>query len=175
MMKKALLATALTLGMLTTAGAAAYAEETAPPPPPPPGACHPPGPVLNLDGVKLTSAQKKKIKAILDANRPDPKADMAQDHALHDQIRTLLTTPGQVDTDQLNSLTQQIGTLHAQHEAQRLQTDVQIHDVLTKKQLKQIAEKKDEPPCPPGPPMMGGNPPPPPPPPGADAPPAPVH
>ncbi|WP_252346817.1 hypothetical protein [Acetobacter sp. P1H12_c] len=60
MMKKALLATALTLGILTTAGAAAYAEETAPPPPPPPGACHPPGPVLNLDGVKLTLCPEEK-------------------------------------------------------------------------------------------------------------------
>lgn len=169
-MKKALLATALTFGMLSAAGSLARAEDAPQPPAPPPhgmhGMCHHHGPILSLDGVKLTSAQKKKVQAILDANRPDPKADMEQERSFHQQIRTLLTSPGPVDTTQLTALEQQITTLHSQREAARLNTQVQIHDVLTKKQLKQIADKaEEERSCPPPPPPPGadGNPPPPPP------------
>ncbi|CEF40177.1 Spy/CpxP family protein refolding chaperone [Acetobacter tropicalis] len=163
-MKKALLATALTFGMFTAAGSLARADDTsAPPPPPPPhhGMCHPHGHILSLDGVKLTSSQKKKIKAIMEANRPDPKADMEQERSIHEQIRTLLTTPGQVDTNQLTALTQQLDTLRTNRETQHLQKEVQIHDVLTKKQLAQIAAKKEDEHCPPPPPPPAdGNPPP---------------
>lgn len=171
-MKKAFLATALTFGILSAAGSFARADETAAAPAAPPhgmhgmhGMCHHHGGhFLSLEGIKLTSSQKKKVQAILDANRPDPKADMEQERSFHEQIRTLLTTPGPVDTAQLTSIEQQIATLHSQHDAKRLETEVQIHDVLTKKQLAQIAEQKPEDhPCPPPPPGADGNPPPPPP------------
>ncbi|GAN63451.1 hypothetical protein Abin_026_097 [Acetobacter indonesiensis] len=166
-MKKALLATALTFGLFTAAGSVARADDTPTPPPPPPhhGMCHPHGHILSLDGIKLTSEQKKKIKAIMEANRPDFKGDMEQEHSIHEQIRTLLTTPGTVDTAQLNTLTQQLATLHTQRETAHLQKEVQIHDVLTKKQLAQIAEQKEDAHCPPPPPPPGDGAPPPPPPP----------
>lgn len=169
-MKRALLATTLVMGLAAFSGSAARADEassTVAPPPPPPGCgCmhHGPGqggPILKLDGVKLTSAQKKKIKAVLDANKPeDPKAGMEQVHALQEQIRTVMTTPGPVDQAKLQDLEQQISALHTQHALQKLQVEAQIHDILTKKQLKQIAEQPDHPPGPP--PACGGKMPPPP-------------
>ncbi|MGO2957917.1 MAG: Spy/CpxP family protein refolding chaperone [Acetobacter sp.] len=170
-MKKALLATAMTFGMFTAAGSLARADDATPPPPPPPhhGMCHHHGSMLPLDDIKLTSSQKKKIDAIREASRPTTKPDMTQERALHQQIRALLTAPGTVDTAQISTLQQQLSTLHTQRETERmqreLQKEVQIHDVLTKKQLKQIAEHKDEgPTCPPPPPPPGqdGAPPPPP-------------
>ncbi|CEF53935.1 Spy/CpxP family protein refolding chaperone [Acetobacter ghanensis] len=170
-MKKALLATTLVMGLAAFSGAAARADEAsstvgAPPPPPPECGCmhHGPGPgghILKLDGIKLTSDQKKKIKAILDANRPeDPKAGMEQTRALQEQIRTVMTTPGPVDQAKLQDLEQQISAVHTQHALHKLQVEAQIHDVLTKKQLKQIAEQPDHPPGPP--PACGGKMPPPP-------------
>lgn len=170
-MKRALLATTLVMGLAAFSGAAARADEAAspvgaPPPPPPECGCmhHGPGPgghILRLEGLKLTSSQKKKIKAVLDANKPEyPKAGMEQAHALQDQIRTVLTTPGPVDQAKLQDLEQQISALHTQHALHSLQVEAQIHDILTKKQLKQIAEQPDHPPGPP--PACGGKMPPPP-------------
>lgn len=171
-MKRALLATTLVMGLAAFSGAAARADEAAstagapPPPPPQCGGMHhgpggPGGPILKLDGVKLTSEQKKKIKAVFDANRPeDPKAGMEQVHALQEQIRTVLTTPGAVDQAKLQDLERQISALHTQHALHRLQVEIQVHDILTKKQLKQIAEQPEHPPGPP--PACGGKMPPPP-------------
>ncbi|MFT9087277.1 MAG: Spy/CpxP family protein refolding chaperone [Acetobacter okinawensis] len=171
MMKKALLATTLVMGLAAFSGSGARAAEAgstvgAPPPPPPECGCmhHGPGPgghIFKLDGIKLTSEQKKKIKAVFDANKPeDPKASMEQTHALQSQIRTVLTTPGPVDQAKLQDLEQQISALQTQHALHRLQVETQIHDILTPKQLKQIAEQPDHPPGPP--PACGGKMPPPP-------------
>ncbi|MCP1241850.1 Spy/CpxP family protein refolding chaperone [Acetobacter lambici] len=158
MMKRALLATTLVMGLAAFSGAAARADEAASTvgaPPPPPSECGgmhhgpggPGGHILRLDGIKLTADQKKKIKAVFDANRPeDPKAGMEQTHALQEQIRTVLTTPGAVDQAKLQDLEQQISALHTQHALHKLQVEAQIHDILTNKQLKQIAEQPDHPP-----------------------------
>ncbi len=168
-MKRALLATTLVMGLAAFSGSAARAAEAASPtgaPPPPPPECGymhhgPGGHILKLDGIKLTADQKKKVKAVFDANRPeDPKAGMEQMHALEEQIRTVMTTPGPVDQTKLQALEQQIGTLHTQHALHRLQVDAQIHDILTPAQLKQIAEQPDHPHGPH--PACGGKMPPPP-------------
>jgi Spy/CpxP family protein refolding chaperone len=169
MMKRALLATTLVMGLAAFSGSAVRAEEAAPPvgaPPPPPecGGMHhgPGGHILRLDGIKLTAEQKKKIKAVLDANRPeDTKAGMEQAHALQERIRTVLTTPGPVDQAKLQDLEQQISALHTQHALHKLQVEAQIHDILTSQQLKQIAEQPDHPPG--HHPECGGKMPPPPP------------
>ncbi|BAU37084.1 hypothetical protein APT_00002 [Acetobacter pasteurianus NBRC 101655] len=169
-MKKVLMATALTLGMMTSAVSFAHAQEATPavggPPPGGPG-CGPMhhhgmgGPILKLDGVKLTSAQKKKLKAIFDANKPsDPKADMEQIHSLHQQEREVLTTPGPVDQAKLQQIEQQISTMQTERATQRLQVETQVHDILTKKQLRQIADRPE----PQMPPMCGNGAPPAPPP-----------
>lgn len=173
-MKKALLATTLVMGLAAFSGAAARADEAAstaalPPPPPPPecGFMHhgpggPGGPILKLDGIKLTPDQKKKVKAVFDANHPDnPKAGMEQVHALEQQIRTVMTTPGPVDQAKVQDLEQQISALHTQHALHRLQVEAQIHDILTPEQLKQIASQPDRPHGPH--PACGGKMPPPPP------------
>ena len=121
--------------------------------------CGPGSPFMHLDGIKLSADQKKKLHAIMEANRPaDPKAAMEQMHGLHKQIRTLLTSPGPVDKAQLQELEQQLASLENQRVLKHLQIDVQIHDLLTADQLKELAARPDMPP------------PPPPPPPGKDAP-----
>ncbi|MDE7547983.1 Spy/CpxP family protein refolding chaperone [Acetobacter fabarum] len=153
MMKRALLATTLVMGLAAFSGAAARADGVAPsvgtpPPVPECGGMHhgPGGHILRLDGVKLTAEQKKKIKAVFDSNRPeDPKAGMEQAHALQEQIRTVLTTPGPVDQAKLQGLEQQISALHTQYALHKLQVEAQIHDILTSQQLKQIAEQPEHP------------------------------
>lgn len=121
--------------------------------------CGPGSPFMHLDGITLSADQKKKLHAIMEANRPaDPKAAMEQMHGLHKQIHTLLTTPGPVDKAHLQELEQQLASLENQRVLKHLQIDVQIHDLLTPEQLKELAARPDMPP------------PPPPPPPGKDAP-----
>ncbi|MFT8675311.1 MAG: Spy/CpxP family protein refolding chaperone [Acetobacter sp.] len=151
-MKKIMLATALVAGLSAFSGPFAHAEDASHPPKGHKG-CGPMHhgfgmpPVLRLKGINLTADQKTKIKAIFEASKPaDPKAGMQQMHDLHKQITTLLTTPGPVDQTKLQALTQQIDTIESQHTARHLQTEVQIHDVLTPDQLKEIAAKADEPP-----------------------------
>lgn len=154
-MKKALLATTLVMGLAAFTGASTRADSAAPPvgaPPPPPecGGMHhgPGGRILRLDGIKLTAEQKKKIKAVFDANRPeDPKAGMEQARALQEQIRTVLTTPGPVDQAKLQGLEQQISALHTQRALHMLQVEAQIHDILTSQQLQQIAGQPEHPPA----------------------------
>lgn len=121
--------------------------------------CGPGSPFMHLDGVTLSADQKKKLHAIMEANRPaDPKAAMEQTYNLRKQIHTLLTTPGPVDKVRLQELEQQLASLENQRVLKHLQIDVQIHDLLTPEQLKELAARPDMPP------------PPPPPPPGKDAP-----
>ncbi|QEO16873.1 Spy/CpxP family protein refolding chaperone [Acetobacter vaccinii] len=161
-MKKSFLATTLMAGLAAASISLAHAADSAAPPPPPPpcGPMHhghgpggPGGPVLRLDGVKLTTEQKAKLKQIFTAARPEnPKADMEQMHALHHQLREALTTPGPVDQAKLQDLERQISALQAQNALKRLQVEVQVHDILTKEQLKQIADRPEAPPPPPPPP-----------------------
>jgi Spy/CpxP family protein refolding chaperone len=112
--------------------------------------CGPGSPFMHLDGVTLSADQKKKLRAIMEANRPaDPRAAMEQTYDLRKQIRTLLTTPGPVDKARLQELEQQLASLENQRVLKHLQIDVEIHDLLTPEQLKELAARPDMPPPPP--------------------------
>ena len=64
--------------------------------------CGPGSPFMHLDGITLSADQKKKLHAIMEANRPaDPKAAMEQMHGLHKQIRPPPTRPGQAAKAQM--------------------------------------------------------------------------
>lgn len=147
MMKKMLLAAAVMTGLTGTVGHAALAHD-APPPPPPGEGCDAHGPhhghILSLHGITLTSAQHKKLAALMHGDHPDFRADMQQERALHGQLRTLLSTPGTVDQASLTSVEQQLDALHQKREAQRLQFEVKVHDILTPEQLAQIKERQDK-------------------------------
>ncbi|PYD64422.1 hypothetical protein CFR72_01095 [Gluconacetobacter entanii] len=147
MMKKMLLAAAVMTGLAGTAGHAALAHD-APPPPPPGEGCGGHGPhhghLLSLQGITLTSAQHKKLAALMHGDHPDFRADMQQEHAMRTQLRTLLTTPGAVDQASLTSVEQQLDALHQKRAAQRLQFEVKIHDILTPDQLAQIKDRQDK-------------------------------
>ena len=143
MMKKMILAATIVGGMAAGFSGQAVAAHHAPPPPP--GGCGGPGGpggfgMPFLGNVQLTSAQHKKLKAILQDSHPDFRADMDKEHKLHQQIQDLLATPGKVDESQIVGLQQQITQLHQLHEAARLQTAIRIHDILTADQLNQIRE-----------------------------------
>ncbi|GCE83208.1 hypothetical protein MSKU15_1559 [Komagataeibacter diospyri] len=149
MMKKMILAATIVGGMAAGfSGQAVAAHHQAPPP----GGCGmmggPGGPggfgMPFLGNVQLTSAQHKKLKAILQDSHPDFRADMDKEHQLHKQIQDLLATPGKVDESQIVGLQQQITAMHQQHEAARLQTAIRIHDILTTDQLNQIRETQDK-------------------------------
>lgn len=153
-MKKFMMATALMVGLSAFSGPFAHAQDASHGEAPKAHkGCGPMhhgfgmGPMLRLKGIKLTADQKTKLKAIFEANKPaDPKTGMEQMHDLHKQITTLLTTPGPVDQTKLQALEQQIDTMESQHTAKHLQIAVQIHDLLTPDQLKEIAAKADMPP-----------------------------
>ncbi|GAN88263.1 periplasmic heavy metal sensor [Komagataeibacter intermedius] len=151
MMKKMILAATIVGGMAAGfSGQAVAAHHHAPPPPP--GGCGmmggPGAPggfgMPFLGNVQLTSAQHKKLKAILQDSHPDFRADMEKEHQLHKQIQDLLVVPGKVDEAQIVSLQQQITAIHQQHEAGRLQTAIRIHDILTTDQLNQIRDTQDK-------------------------------
>ncbi|MBV1832857.1 Spy/CpxP family protein refolding chaperone [Novacetimonas pomaceti] len=142
MIKKMILAAAV-VGGIAGMGAESTAAVAAPPAPPP--SCHgAPGGMPFLGQVSLTKAQRKKIDAILKADHPDFHADMEKESGLHHQIQDLLATPGKVDQAQIVSLQQQIASIHQAHEAERLQTAIRIHDVLTADQLTQIKAAQDK-------------------------------
>ncbi len=146
MMKKMILTATLIGGLAGLSGQALAAHHA-----PPHGGCMPGGPggfggmgMPFLANVQLTSAQHKKLQAILKDEHPDFHADMEQEHQLHKQIQELLATPGKVDQARIEGLQQQIATLHQQHEAAHLQTAIRIHDILTADQLNQIRETEEK-------------------------------
>ncbi|GBQ46698.1 periplasmic heavy metal sensor [Komagataeibacter sucrofermentans] len=156
MMKKLILAATIVGGMATGLSGQAFAKHHhCPPPPPPGGGCGmmagpmggPGGGAYGmpfLGNVQLTSAQHKKLQAILKDSHPDFHADMEQEHGLHKQIQALLVAPGKVDESQIVGLQQQITAIHQRHEAARLQTAIRIHDILTPDQLNQIHATQDK-------------------------------
>ena len=150
MMKKMILAATIVGGMAAGFSGQAVAAHHHAPPPPPGGGCGMmggPGGGFGmpfLGNVQLTSAQHKKLKAILEDSHPDFRADMEKEHQLHKQIQDLLVVPGKVDETQITTLQQQITAMHQQHEAARLQTAIRIHDILTPDQLNQIRDTQDK-------------------------------
>ncbi|MCE2564271.1 periplasmic heavy metal sensor [Komagataeibacter sp. FNDCF1] len=147
MMKKMIMAAAVAGSLASLSGQALAAHHAPPPPPGCNGGMGGPGGFGGmpfLGNVQLTSAQHKKLKAILQDSHPDFHADMEKEHQLHRQIQDLLATPGKVDESQIVGLQQQIAQMHQLHEAARLQTAIRIHDILTTDQLNQIRATQDK-------------------------------
>jgi periplasmic protein CpxP/Spy len=92
-----------------------------------------------LQGVTLTSAQQAQIASIHQTNWAAAKPIMQQLRATETQIHDLLLAAGSVNTTQLTALQQTASSLHAQLDAQRLNTMLQVRAVLTSAQLAQAA------------------------------------
>ena len=149
-MKKSLLTAAAAISIVVMSIDLAHAES--PPPSSPMGVEHKHmwkwhhgfGAILPLEGLKLTDAQKAKIKEIFkSAHTKDFRERLGQMHALHKQLRAILTAPGPVDQAKLKEVEQKINDLRVECDNRRIQTEVRIHDVLTKDQLEEIAHRSD--------------------------------
>ncbi|GBR09282.1 Spy/CpxP family protein refolding chaperone [Acetobacter oeni] len=137
----------LTLGAFALDGVGTHAQAQ----PPFPGEGGPghfgpggPGRLPLLEGIELTKKQKDAVHQIFKKNHDDKNDLHKQEQALHDQVASLLLAPGKVDTAQLQTLTQQEATLHAQAEAERLDIAVKVHDILTTEQLAQAKDRYDK-------------------------------
>jgi Spy/CpxP family protein refolding chaperone len=92
-----------------------------------------------LSGVALTDGQKSQIQSIHQAGWAAAKPMMQQLHAIDEQIRDLLLTPGTVNTGTLTSLRAQQTTLRQQLDDQRMSTILQVRGALTSAQISQAA------------------------------------
>ena len=155
-MKRSLLTTVVAIGIVVMSIDLAHADS--PPPSSPVGVEHKHmwkwhhgfGAILPLEGLKLTDAQKAKIKEIFkSAHTKDFRERLDQMHALHKQLRAILTAFGPVDQAKLKEVERKISDLRAECDNKRIQTEVLIHDVLTKDQLDEIAHRPDILPPPP--------------------------
>lgn len=109
------------------------------PPPPPPGPMmhHHPHPLMvALPGVVLSEAQKEKIHAILEANRPDP-AEMNPANDPHHQLMELLQQPGDIKKSQINKLEKAIEKSDRAHLEKMVDVSLAIRGVLTPQQIQQ--------------------------------------
>lgn len=104
--------------------------------PPPPGIHS----FLDLHGIQLTAAQKSKIHGILKANRPQPAEVLAFHEAIR-AVRAALLAP-KVDSNAVNAAVENLAKLEMRKNQRIIQTDQEIHDVLTPAQLKQITDRE---------------------------------
>ncbi|MBR2124985.1 MAG: Spy/CpxP family protein refolding chaperone [Acetobacter sp.] len=102
------------------------------------------GPLLRFDGLKLTDAQKAKLKDLFDSDHMKEFKDRVdQMHALHQQLREILTAPGPVDRTKLQEVERKISDLRAECTSKRIETEIRVHDILTKEQLEEIAHRSN--------------------------------
>ncbi len=146
---------ALALAAIVAAGTLAFAQN--PPSGPPqrrmmaqgrggPGL----GPMGMLQHLNLTDAQRTQIQSLLEKQRQSHQGDMQKIRDLQQQLKNaIFAESGPGDTA---ALQQQIATLQAQLETDRIALEKQIAAILTADQRKQVRDA-------PGPgfgPMMGG-------------------
>ncbi|MBO6037239.1 MAG: Spy/CpxP family protein refolding chaperone [Acetobacter sp.] len=102
------------------------------------------GPILRSDSLKLTDAQKTKLKDLFDSNHMKEFKDrIGQMRALHQQLREILTAPGPVDRTKLQEVERKISDLRAECTSKRIETEIRVHDILTKEQLEEIAHRSN--------------------------------
>lgn len=113
-------------------------------PPPAPDRMGPPGPGMMspmLEGIELTNKQREAVRQLFKQKRDNRKDDREEERNLHEQVVDLLLTPGKVDQAKLDGLVQQEAALRAKHDAERIEMDVKLHDILTADQLSQAKER----------------------------------
>jgi len=88
-----------------------------------------------LSGVTLTEAQQTQIQQIRQAARAQIKPVVQQLRAVEAQIHTALLTPGAVNGAALTGLQGQASALRTQLDQARLNTLLQVRNVLTAEQL----------------------------------------
>lgn len=152
-MKRVLYVTALALALAAIAATGTLAFGQNPPPQRPmmgqgrggPG----PGPMAMLRRLNLTDEQETKIQSLTQDQRQAHQGAMQKIADLQQQLKNaIFADGGPANTD---ALQQQIATLHAQLESDRINLEKQIASVLTPEQRKQVRDM-------PGPgfgPMMG--------------------
>lgn len=127
-----------------TVGALAMGQAHAQPQPPMgPHGCGPGG-FPFLAGVNLTTKQKDAVKKIFKDGHEDMKSLHKQERDLHDQLETILLTPGKVDQAKLDALVTEQNALDAKENAARQATAVKIHDVLTAEQISAAKDRHDK-------------------------------
>lgn len=139
---------ALLIGSVSAAalvgGAHAQPAPMGPPPPLPAPMMHHAHPLMvALPGVVLSDAQKDKIHAILDANRPDP-AQMNPANNPHRQLMELLQQPGEIKRSQITKLEKKIAQDDKEHLEKMVGVALAIRGVLTPQQLQQGLDNRQK-------------------------------
>ena len=88
-----------------------------------------------LAAAQLTAAQKQQVHSIMSSAHAQNAPVMTQLRALQSQIETTLFSTGDVTAAQLMPLQQQVESLRAQIDANRIQTALAVRNVLTAAQL----------------------------------------
>lgn len=131
--------------MAAFAGVACAQPAPMGPPPPPPGPMmHHPHPLMvTLPGVVLSDAQKDKIHAILDANRPDP-AHTNPTNNPHRQLMELLQQPGEIKRSDITKLEKRIAQDDKEHLEKMVSVALAVRGVLTPQQLQQGLDNRQK-------------------------------
>ena len=93
-----------------------------------------------LDRVNATPEQRAQIKAITDAAATERKAQFQANRGLHEQMMALFTQPA-IDANAAEALRQQQMAQFDAASKRRLQTMLQVANVLTPEQRQQIAQE----------------------------------
>lgn len=93
-----------------------------------------------LDAVNATPEQRTRVKAILDAARNDMKSQHEQRKALRQQQMAVFAQPN-IDARAAETLRQQAMAMHDAASKRQLQTRLDVANVLTAEQRKQLAER----------------------------------
>jgi Spy/CpxP family protein refolding chaperone len=88
-----------------------------------------------LSGVTLTEAQQTQVQQLRQAEHAQIKPIMQQLRAVEGQLHTTLLAPGTVNSAALTALQGQVSALRTQLDQARLNTTIQIRNVLTPAQL----------------------------------------
>jgi Spy/CpxP family protein refolding chaperone len=97
-----------------------------------------------LRGVKLTEAQRTQVHSLMQTAHTQMKPVEQQLRSIHEQIKTALFSTASVDANALKALQEQATTLHAQVDAARLNTAIQVRAVLTPEQLAKAAQMHEQ-------------------------------
>jgi Spy/CpxP family protein refolding chaperone len=147
-------ALALAFAAIVVTGAFAFAQGTPPPPQRRPGQMMGrggpggPGPGGAMQHLNLTDDQRTKVQSLMEQQRQSHQGEMQKIMDLQQQLKNMIFAHnGPADTD---AMQQQIATLQAQLEADRINLQKQVAAILTPDQRKQVRDM-------PGPgPFMGG-------------------
>ncbi len=143
-MKRVLYRTTLAVALAAIAVTGAFAFGQNPPPPQQPGGMmmhgrggQGPGPMAMLRHLNLTDTQRTQIQSFMQQHRQADQADMQKLRTLQQQLKNAIFADSPADT---SALQDQIASLQAKLQADRIAMERQIAGVLTADQRKQVRD-----------------------------------